>query len=341
MCNEEKLFKACRLLFGEEVLVSQAFLDYLEEEGIGAAFRKKALDLHPDRIAVSGLPMAKAQAAFRQLQDACTTLREYVRNRKNRFKHVTITAKNLPEQQLLFGRFLYHTGIIELQQIAQALAWQKLSGVRIGELAVKMGYLEEDAVPVILNYCQEGVLFGMTAWELGLLTENDIQTLLSLQKNQKKKIGQFFVEQGIISEPELNTLLRMWKQHNRKIESIAARNRRMGNDERRKNVRVTFRTTADLHFSDTSFQDRAIADLSLHGVYVDGIPGRTVGEVCDITLKLTGSAAHPSLSMKAEVIRVTKQGVGLHFTSIDLDCFAHLRQIIRHNRDDAEVDEIV
>ena len=341
MNNEEKLYNACRLLFGEEVLISQAFLDYLEEEGISAAFRKKALELHPDRIAISGLPMSQAQVAFRLLQDACTTLREYVRNRKKRENRFTVKASNLPEKQLLFGGFLYHTGIIELQQIAQALAWQKLSEVRIGELAVRMGYLEQDSVPIILNYAQKGAFFGMTAWELGLLTKNDIQTLLSLQKNQKKRIGQFFVEQGIINEPELNTLLRMWKQHNRKIESIAARNTRMGNDERRKNVRVTFRTTADLHFSDTSFQDRTIADLSLHGVYVDGISGRTVGEECEITLKLTGSADHPSLSMKAEVIRSAKQGVGLHFTSIDLDCFAHLRQIIRYNRNDSEVDEIV
>jgi preprotein translocase subunit Sec63 len=47
--SKQDLFKACESLFGMDIDVSVEFLRYLKPAGVKAAFRKKALETHPDR----------------------------------------------------------------------------------------------------------------------------------------------------------------------------------------------------------------------------------------------------------------------------------------------------
>lgn len=336
MNNERELFAACRLLFGEEIELSSGFLSYLREEGIAGAFRKKALEFHPDRALLFGLSQREAQAAFVSLQDACRILRQHVSARQAQPQAGNV----LPEKQLLFGRFLYHAGIVDYRQIVQALAWQKSGRLKIGELAVRLGYLKLDSIKVVLNASHGTKRFGLTAWELGLLEKGEIEKLLRHQRHQQKKIGQFFVEQGVVNRIELEVLLSRWREHNKQVQTIVAGGNRMATDERRKNTRVPFRTTADVTFDDASYTDCATADLSTHGVFVDNISNRIVGDSCRIVLKLTGSTENLTLSMKGEVIRLTNAGVGLHFKEIDLDSYSHLRQIIIYNSDELNKSEV-
>lgn len=105
----------------------------------------------------------------------------------------------------------------------------------------------------------------------------------------------------------------------------------MDNDERRKNTRVTFHTTMDVTFADAVYTDRATENLSTKGVFIDNVFGRTLGEICSLTLKLSGTATDLSLAMNGEVVRMTKKGIGIHFKDMDLDSFSHLRRIIYYN----------
>lgn len=336
MNKEKDLFEACRLLFGEEIKISWGFLGYLREEGIAGAFRKKALEVHPDRALSSGLSKAEAQNAFVRLQDACRILRQHVSTLQSQPQ-----ARNvLPEKQLLFGRFLYYTGIVGSRQIIQALAWQKSGRLKVGELAVRLGYLQRDSINVILNSACGNSRFGVTAWELGLLQKNEIQKILQYQRRQQKKIGQFFVEQGVINRAELEVLLSRCRDHNKQVQSIVAGEKRMATDERRRNTRVPFCTTVDVTFNDASYTDYATGNLSTHGVFVDNIPNRTMGDGCRVVLNLTGSTENLTLTMKAEVVRLTKAGIGLHFTDIDLDSYSHLRKIIYYNSNDLNKNDV-
>lgn len=55
--SRQDLFNACESLFGTDVDVTVEFLRYLKPAGVKAAYRKKALETHPDRAAVvSGDP---------------------------------------------------------------------------------------------------------------------------------------------------------------------------------------------------------------------------------------------------------------------------------------------
>jgi hypothetical protein len=331
MRNEKDLFAACRLLFGEEIELSLDFLSYLREEGIAGAFRKKALECHPDRAILSGGSKAEAQNAFYRLQDARRILRQHVSSRQRRAQ----TANLLPEKRLLFGRFLYYVGIADFRQIVQALAWQKSGRLRIGELAVKMGYLQHDSINVILDSARRKSRFGLTAWELGLLQKDEIQKILQYQRGQQKKIGQFFVEQGVISQAELEALLSRWREHNEQIQSNFVGGKSMVTNERRKHTRVPFRTAVDVAFKDAFYTDCATENISTHGVFIDNILNRNQGDGCRIVLKLTGSTENLTLSIKGKVCRLTKDGIGLQFEGVDLDSYSHLRNIIHFNSNDS------
>ncbi|MDR3629914.1 MAG: hypothetical protein P4L42_06215 [Desulfocapsaceae bacterium] len=48
---EQQRFRSLEVLFGAEMTVSAEFLDYLQVGGLKAAFRKRAMETHPDRMA--------------------------------------------------------------------------------------------------------------------------------------------------------------------------------------------------------------------------------------------------------------------------------------------------
>lgn len=84
---EHELFASCRVLFGAELDISRNFLEYLQRSGIKSAYRKKALETHPDILASQG---GGAQAAsddlFRRVQQSYENLSGYLDARDNGFR---------------------------------------------------------------------------------------------------------------------------------------------------------------------------------------------------------------------------------------------------------------
>ena len=107
--------------------------------------------------------------------------------------------------------------------------------------------------------------------------------------------------------------------------------------EKRKNTRVPFHTTITVRFPDKTFDHCETQDLSLKGVFVKGVTGpRTEGDRCELSVHLSGTSSDLSLHMSGEVVRVREDGVGLHFSGIDLDSFYHLKNIIYYNSEDPD-----
>lgn len=109
--------------------------------------------------------------------------------------------------------------------------------------------------------------------------------------------------------------------------------------ERRKNTRVTFQTTADVTFRDKQYRNCATENLSVKGISVLGISGHPLGETCTLSLALSGSTSQLRLTMKAEIVRMESDSIGLHFIEIDLDSFYHLKNIIYYNAEDPDTIE--
>lgn len=224
MREEERLFEACRILFGSEIILSQAFLDYLQMDGIKKAFRTKALETHPDKALSLGISQEESERRFELLTSACEILKDFIVSREaeqsiNREPDIIRSApvsdiKARP--RIPFCRYLYKIGVIEWGQIVKALAWQKSSRPRIGELGIQFGYLDRDSVIIILKQIEKHDTFGITARKLGLLSEEEIQRLLQRQKYMQKKVGQFFVENQLMTESQLKRLLQQCEDQNRR-----------------------------------------------------------------------------------------------------------------------------
>jgi hypothetical protein len=107
-------------------------------------------------------------------------------------------------------------------------------------------------------------------------------------------------------------------------------------DDRRDNVRVSFHATVDLDCDGQKYTGCETENLSTKGVLVLGISDRSEGDTCDMALHLSGTREDISLTMQGEVVRLEEDGVGIHFTEIDLDSYTHLRNIIYYNSDDPD-----
>jgi hypothetical protein len=113
----------------------------------------------------------------------------------------------------------------------------------------------------------------------------------------------------------------------------------MGNHNRRENIRVVFETTADLKFSDRIHAGCRTRDLSLTGIFIIGVEGCRQGEMCEVTLHLSGGSSDVRLAMRGEIVRTEPQGLALHFFEIDLDSFVHLKKILYYNAADPDMME--
>lgn len=85
--EERELFDSCRVLFGTELHITRNFLEYLQRSGIKSAYRKKALETHPDVLASQGdNAQAKSADLFRVVQQSYENLTTYLDARDNGFR---------------------------------------------------------------------------------------------------------------------------------------------------------------------------------------------------------------------------------------------------------------
>jgi len=103
-------------------------------------------------------------------------------------------------------------------------------------------------------------------------------------------------------------------------------------DERRRDSRVAFRTFARLSYSgDRIFKECETQDISVSGVFVEGVSGVEQGEKCDVEFHLTGRTSSLVLEMAGETVRVQGEGVAVQFFDVDEDSFYHLQNVVYLN----------
>ncbi len=193
--TKSALLQACRLLFGEEVVISDDFLAYLQPGGLKSAYRRRALETHPDSRPLSA---SDGVETFFAMQQAYRLLAAYLRNRDNRFaepvntiaktatqdqppslrtidpiiiepyrwSHVPLASIDrlyqgpLPERSLLFGHFLYYCGLTTWRTITSVLVQQQRGRPRCGELGIRCGMLRSQDIVRILAAKRATAPFG-------------------------------------------------------------------------------------------------------------------------------------------------------------------------------------
>jgi hypothetical protein len=252
--HETDLIKACRILFGSDVNVTRHFLQYIQLSGVKSAYRKKALDSHPDRVAIYGEEYQRRSAEiFREATSAYEKLCLYLKNRTKGFKtgkgfskHQrrpwnasqpkagkqsrekgfnknsrtkaanSFFYKNVPKRHLRIGEFLYYAGIIPWESLISAITSQRKERRRIGEIASRWGWLSKKQVDTLLRYKEPRERLGDMLLRNNLITPFQLSMLLRQQQMSQKPIGEYLLESGILTENDLTRFLEYLKVHNKR-----------------------------------------------------------------------------------------------------------------------------
>ena len=234
--TEAEVFRACRTLFGPELNLNHDFLAYLQPSGVRSAYRKQAKIVHPDRYAVSGSQVqARQHRLFQDLNAAHQTVLDYLKHgcipsstyrgysqprhsppkpRKDPPQYRN-TPGHLPRRPLQFGLFLYHLKIIPFNEMVAAVIWQRQQRPKLGEIGRSWGWLDDNKIRTILTSRYGLAKFGEKAERLGILTPQQIRTMLFFQRSKQPPMGRYFVERGFLNESTLEDLLQQLAEHNR------------------------------------------------------------------------------------------------------------------------------
>lgn len=236
---ESELFHACRVLFGSELHLSRDFLNYLQPSGVRTAYRKKAMDTHPDRFASSCTSVkAKQEKLFQSLNQAHEIVQNFLKQRnanpaeafkKAQPKHYSrpyakrpsqgkshVYNGPLPTRPLQLGQYLYYRGLIPYAAVISAITWQRRQRPSLGEIARRWRWLNDRDIERILKLRGGFSRFGERAERLGLLNPLQVRTLLLHQRTHQQQIGRYFVENNYLTEHALDVLLSELSEHNHK-----------------------------------------------------------------------------------------------------------------------------
>jgi hypothetical protein len=251
--EEQQLLRSCAILFGPDLHLSREFLEYLQLSGLKGAYHKRALETHPDRFfSKDRLQRQGSIESFHSIRNAYEDLLQFLQAReryalREKFCQAAATyhaskaegsadgpssffndirgnsgysatdnlySGPLPHRRLLFGHFLYYSGLANWRTITRILTWQRTERPRIGELSRRFGMLQPEDISFILRNRVPFQPFGQTAMNLGMLSELQIRVLIFHQQRLQKKFGTILLEKQLVTQQELQQLLYEFSQHN-------------------------------------------------------------------------------------------------------------------------------
>lgn len=84
--TEHELHRACEVIFGPELVVTREFLEYLQPSGVKSAYRKRAMETHPDRFTATELALQQQNnELFYAVQSSYEHLLQYLKAREQGF----------------------------------------------------------------------------------------------------------------------------------------------------------------------------------------------------------------------------------------------------------------
>lgn len=236
--NPAEILDACRVLFGPEVDTSLEFLRYLQPSGLRAAYRRRALETHPDRSMALGENQAGMSDRFIEATTAYETLIPLVQGngtlrisadpgrdsrkgksgatqaRQSGFSDLYYT-RDIPKREMPIGQYLYFSGLISWRTLIEAITWQRRQRPLIGQIALRWRMLSVADVQKVLTEKGFRERFGDRAVRLGYLSHFQLMAILGKQRSLQLPIGKYFVRHGILSRHCVEIMALRHRNHNR------------------------------------------------------------------------------------------------------------------------------
>jgi hypothetical protein len=230
---------ACQILFSTDETRVLAFVKTLDLSTLKTAFRKKALETHPDRAKALGRAESDQSQRFREVKKAYELLLP-VAGRKSSFSRVTCgrqapspgvrprparprksTTRTsyyfrgpVPSQPMRLGQFLYYSGIITWRHLIDAISWQRRIKPRYGQIALDWEIIDLGQITQILRAKTQGERFGEYARKNGIISEFQHLAIMGKQQKFHRLFGEYFLDHGILTPRQLDIVLKRLIQHN-------------------------------------------------------------------------------------------------------------------------------
>lgn len=231
---------ALRLLYGDQVMVRPEFLGQIDPVGLKNAFRKRAMELHPDRAKILGKSSDELSERFKDVQTAYEQLRKILDPSPEKARDFKKTGRrpgrpsngwtstpgrqywqaDIPMSRLLLGQYLYYAGLVTFNEMVSAITWQRQQRPNFGKIARTWNYLSSSQIEVIITTRKQGERMGDAALRLGYLSLFQRDSVIGFQKWLQRPIGEYFQKIGILQEKEIVYLIGLLKKHNARVEQM-------------------------------------------------------------------------------------------------------------------------
>ena len=116
-----------------------------------------------------------------------------------------------PDEEHFFGEFLTSNNKLKSEQLGSALELVQSKNKKLGDLAIERGRLPQQANDLNRKQREVDKPFGMLAVEAGLMTEEQVQTLLKVQKETKLTLAKAIADLKLLDIDSLNRALHTFK----------------------------------------------------------------------------------------------------------------------------------
>ncbi len=115
-----------------------------------------------------------------------------------------------------FGQFLLTRGLLSRTQLLDAVEYQERHNLRLGDYAVKKGYITPaDAARIHSAQTTRDIQFGEAAVELGLLKHEQLKDLLRAQQADHLYLGDCLTKLGVLSADAVSKALADYREDQR------------------------------------------------------------------------------------------------------------------------------
>ncbi len=120
-----------------------------------------------------------------------------------------------------FGQYLLEKGVLNKDQLIDAINYQKSKILKMGEIATSQNYLSEKQVAKIHNEQKRtDMRFGDLAVQMGMLTQTQLEEIITIQKNNHIYLGEAIVTCGHMDDETLEKELDAFKNEQRAVPPI-------------------------------------------------------------------------------------------------------------------------
>jgi len=191
---EKDLFHSCEIIFGPELDISREFLDYLQLSGIKSAYRKRAMETHPDRAALENDRVQRQRHdLFHSVQEAYENLIAFLDAKEKGYRLPPPTRPAPPRTQPdrpAQAKATAQTKAKSRNPFSQpAVFWDTES-------------LYEGALP------NRRLLLGHFLYYSGLINWRTIIQALIWQRTERPRLGEIGRRFGLLNEAEVLHILR-------------------------------------------------------------------------------------------------------------------------------------